>query len=97
MLEWFLPVFSEPEPGVGGAGSPPASVQPHLRPSALLGSDPDPHLPGLPGHGFRLGATAELVREVDPSVQVSERRIKANVVPRCNPGSQINVDYLFVP
>lgn len=57
----FVPVFSEPEPGVGGAGVAPASVQPHLWPSALLGSDSDPHLPGLPGPGFCLGATAELV------------------------------------
>ena len=56
-----LPIFSEPEPGVGGACVAPTSVQPHLRPSALLGSDSDPHLPGLPGPGFRLGATAELV------------------------------------
>lgn len=61
MPVWFLPVFSESEPGVGGAGVAPASIQPYLRPSALLGSDPDPHLPGLPGPGFPLGATAELV------------------------------------
>lgn len=67
----FVPVFSEPEPGLGGAGVAPASVQPHLRPSALLGSDSDPHLPGLPGPNFRLGATAELVRDVDPPVRVS--------------------------
>lgn len=61
MLAWFLPVFSEPEPGVGGAGVAPASVQPYLWPSALLGSDPDPRLPGLPGPSFPLGAAAELV------------------------------------
>lgn len=68
-LEWsdlrykrgFFPVFSEPEPGVGGAGVAPASVQPRLWASALLGSDSDPHLPGLPGPGLRLGAAAELV------------------------------------
>ncbi|MEQ2181116.1 hypothetical protein GOODEAATRI_008036, partial [Goodea atripinnis] len=42
-----------------------------VRPTALLSSDPDPQLPGLPGFGFLLGTTAELVRDMDASVRVS--------------------------
>lgn len=64
-------VSSEPEPGVEGAGAAAPSFQPHLWPAALLGSDPDHHLPGVPGPGFPPGATAELVRDVDASVGVS--------------------------
>lgn len=63
--------FSEPEPGVEGAGVAAPSFQSHLRPAALLGPDPDHHLPGVPGPGVPPGATAELVRDVDASVGVS--------------------------
>lgn len=44
-----------------GAGEATAAVQSDLRSAALLGSDPDRHLPGLPGPGLPLGAAAELV------------------------------------
>lgn len=57
----FVSVFSESEPGLEGAGVASATVQSHLRPAAVLRPDPDYHLPGLPGPGFPLSATAELV------------------------------------
>ncbi|KAM8850921.1 polyamine-transporting ATPase 13A3-like isoform 5-T5 [Spinachia spinachia] len=53
--------FSESEPGVERAGEATPAVQSDLRSAALLGSDPDRHLPGLPGPGLPLGTTAELV------------------------------------
>lgn len=52
-----------------GVASPP--VQSDLRPAAVLSFDPNPRLPDLPGPGFPPGATAELVRDVDASVRVS--------------------------
>ena len=54
-------VCSESEPGVEGAGVAAPAVQSDLWPAALLRPDPDPHQPGLPGPGFPLSTTAELV------------------------------------
>lgn len=62
---------SESEPGVEGAGAAAAPIGPDLGPAALLGADPDPHLPGLPDPGLPLGPQAELVGGVDATVRVS--------------------------
>lgn len=67
----FLSVLSESEPGLEGAGAASASIQPDLRPAALLRPHPDPDLPALPALGFPLGPAAELVRDMDASVRVS--------------------------
>ena len=66
-----MSVFSESEPGVEGAGVPTPPVQSHLWPAALLGFDPNPHLHGLPGPGFPLSTTTELVRDMDAPLRVS--------------------------
>lgn len=58
---WHSPVSSESEPSVEGAGVSAPPLQSDLRPPAVLGADPDHHLPALPGAGLPLGATAELV------------------------------------
>lgn len=63
--------FSESERGVDGAGAAPPSVQSDLRPAALLRPQPDPHLPAVPGPGFPPGERAELVRDMDAPVGVS--------------------------
>lgn len=62
---------SESELGVEGAGAAAPSVQPDLRPAALLRSGPDRHLPALPGDDVPPGEAAELVRDVDAAVGVS--------------------------
>lgn len=54
-----------------GAGAAPSPVRSDLRAAALLRADADPHLPALPGPGLYAGAAAELVRDVDASVGVS--------------------------
>lgn len=64
-------VLSESEPSVEGVGVASPTVQSDLRPTALLSSNPDPHLPGVPGPGFSLGTAAKLVRDMDASVRVS--------------------------
>lgn len=66
-----FPTSSESELGLEGAGAAPPSVQPDLRPAALLCSQPDRHLPALPGDDLPPGEAAELVRDVDAPVGVS--------------------------
>lgn len=68
----YILSVSESEPSLEGAGVASPAVQSDLRPAALLSPDPDPHLPGLPGPGFSPGTTAELVRDMDAWVRVSD-------------------------
>lgn len=67
----YILSVSESKPSLEGAGVASPAIQSDLRPAALLSPDPDPHLPGLPGPGFSPGTTAELVRDMDASVRVS--------------------------
>lgn len=69
-------MFSESEPCVEEAGAVLPSVQSDFWPTALLSFDSDPHLPGFPGPGFPVSTTAELVRDLDASVRVSDYHLK---------------------